>query len=364
MSVREIQIVDDELPTITLCMIAKNEETNLTNHLAKFIRAFDEVIITDTGSTDKTVAVAEALGAKVNFYQWDNDFSAARNTGLKEATKDYIMWMDADDEIDPQDIFTLKDFIANNPNLAYFLKLADVRADATLESAQLRVVPNHMGITFTSRIHEQLAKKVDELQLPYAARPVAVVHYGYSDPSVFRSKLERNLEILTEELLETPDSLTVNVDVAKTAGALGNIGLGLECINKAIAIAEADNLENDQYLLHMYVTKMEFIVASGDADVLFKYGEDMLNKFPEDKIAYLLVGEIFFRLGEYARAYETFSFIKDFNLPVTIFPIDMARAKNSLANFLAISSLTVGDFDTAETLLKRILEDNKFTIKR
>jgi glycosyltransferase involved in cell wall biosynthesis len=84
---------------VSLTMIVKNEERNLSHCLESVRGVFDEIIIVDTGSTDGTKAIAREFGAKVLDFPWIDDFSAARNVALTHATGDYAFWLDADDVI-------------------------------------------------------------------------------------------------------------------------------------------------------------------------------------------------------------------------------------------------------------------------
>src|SRR5699024_4807164 len=83
--------------SISLCMIVKNEEEVLEQCLDSISHLCDEIIIVDTGSSDKTKAIAEKFTNKIYDFQWIDDFSAARNFAFSKATKDYIFWLDADD---------------------------------------------------------------------------------------------------------------------------------------------------------------------------------------------------------------------------------------------------------------------------
>ncbi|MFG0216248.1 glycosyltransferase family 2 protein, partial [Brevibacillus porteri] len=84
-----------EAPKISLCMIVKNEEECLHKCLDSVKDLVDEMIIVDTGSTDKTVEIGKSFGAVVHSYEWQDNFAEARNFGLEKATGDWILWMDA-----------------------------------------------------------------------------------------------------------------------------------------------------------------------------------------------------------------------------------------------------------------------------
>lgn len=85
------------MPTISLCMIVKNEEETLSRCLDCVRGIADEIIIADTGSTDGTKEIAKKYTDKIYDYKWTDDFSAARNFSYEKATMDYILWLDADD---------------------------------------------------------------------------------------------------------------------------------------------------------------------------------------------------------------------------------------------------------------------------
>ena len=96
--------------TISLCMIVKNEETNLERCLSSIRNVVDEVIIVDTGSTDGTKEVAHQYTSPdlVYDFEWINDFSAARNFAFSKATMEYIMWIDADDVFPHESLLALQ----------------------------------------------------------------------------------------------------------------------------------------------------------------------------------------------------------------------------------------------------------------
>lgn len=88
------------MPTISLCMIVKNEETHIARCLDSVEELVEEIIIVDTGSTDRTVEIVSNYTSKVYSYSWKDDFSDARNYSFSQASMDYCMWMDADDVLE------------------------------------------------------------------------------------------------------------------------------------------------------------------------------------------------------------------------------------------------------------------------
>lgn len=92
-------------PTISLAMIVKNEEHNLPRLFESIRGCFDEIHITDTGSTDKTVELAQQLGAIVHHFKWCDDFAAARNASFQPIKTEFVMWMDGDDVLSDREAF-------------------------------------------------------------------------------------------------------------------------------------------------------------------------------------------------------------------------------------------------------------------
>lgn len=109
------------MPTISLCMITKNEERFLEQCLNSVKELVDEVIIVDTGSTDQTKQIAKKFTNNIYDFKWCDDFSAARNESLKHATKDWILVLDADEELDQKGLEEVKKSVLNKEAEAYSL---------------------------------------------------------------------------------------------------------------------------------------------------------------------------------------------------------------------------------------------------
>ena len=121
-------------PRLSVCMIVKNEERFLGQCLASVKDIADELIVIDTGSTDRTVEIAREHGAQVGYFEWCNDFAAARNASIAPATGDWILFLDADEELssaekqnhpvllDSDNVALIRLPLINALNLSGFLK--------------------------------------------------------------------------------------------------------------------------------------------------------------------------------------------------------------------------------------------------
>ena len=145
--------------TLSLCMIVKDEELTLARCLDSCKDLFDEIIIVDTGSSDKTVEIAKKYTDKVYFFEWCDDFSKARNFSLSKATKDYILWLDADDIIEEKELEKLNNLKNNFDTsidvimLKYKLTSKD-KNTLPLTFYRERIFRNDKSFNFVSPIHE------------------------------------------------------------------------------------------------------------------------------------------------------------------------------------------------------------------
>ncbi len=150
--------------SISVCLIVKDEEKTLENCL-KSVKAFaDEVIVVDTGSTDKTKQIAKTYTDKVYDFEWIDDFSAARNYSFSKATCDYIMWLDADDVIFTEDIMKLWDFKLSKPSkvdvymLKYVTKFTnDLKPEFSFYRE--RIVRRSANFTWQDPVHEVIVPR-------------------------------------------------------------------------------------------------------------------------------------------------------------------------------------------------------------
>lgn len=185
---------------LSVCMIAKNEEAIIGRCIESILPAADEIIVNDTGSSDKTVEIAESLGAKIVSSQWKNDFAYSRNLSIDPAKGKWILWLDADDIVPPESISLLNILKQKVPDRVYSIICKNERPDGTGTSfRQARIFPNDKGIFFERTIHEQMMISALKLGFKLEDTDIVVEHHGYADPATLKQKANRNCELLLQE---------------------------------------------------------------------------------------------------------------------------------------------------------------------
>ncbi len=197
---------------ISLTMIVRDEEKNLPQCLESVRGVFDEVVVVDTGSNDRTVEIAQEFGARVFEFTWIDDFAAARNEALAHATGDYAFWLDADDVVDSPERVKLQkllDGLRPDEPAGYVVRCAcDPSADGSGGDTvvdHVRLFPIRDNIRWTYRVHEQIMPALRRAGIPVRWTDLVVRHTGYVNLALRARKLERDTRILREELKHRPD---------------------------------------------------------------------------------------------------------------------------------------------------------------
>lgn len=192
-------------------MIVKNEEKNIKRCLDSIESIADEIIIVDTGSNDETLNICSNYNAKVINHKWNNDFSEARNVSLEYATKDYILFLDADEEISKEDLKKLKALLSSK-KLAegYFFRLTNIINGIEVgEYVVFRFFKNKKKYRFRGKVHEQIANCIQKHNKDKCIEniDIKIYHYGYDPNKVnIESKYKRNMGILNTYTEEEKDA--------------------------------------------------------------------------------------------------------------------------------------------------------------
>jgi tetratricopeptide (TPR) repeat protein len=194
--------------TLTLCLIAKNEAGNLKRVIESVRGLAAEVVVVDTGSTDDTVRLAKRLGAKVSHFHWVDDFAAARNASLEQAAGDWILIMDADDELVAAGAKEIRSWLQRPKADVEVVGLYRHYAYPGKRRAGLTVQPrlfrNRRGLHFTSPVHERLVHADDTPARAEHVINAVMLHHGIDGTATAAGRQARNLKILQPYLEREP----------------------------------------------------------------------------------------------------------------------------------------------------------------
>jgi tetratricopeptide (TPR) repeat protein len=223
---------------VSLCMIVRNEEHNLAACLQSVGDLVDEMIVVDTGSTDRTKEIAHRYGARVFDFPWVDHFAAARNESLKHATGEWIFWLDADDRLDEVNRERLRRLFAGlqADNAAYVMKclcLPDAKGVSTAVD-HLRLFRNHPQVRWQFRVHEQILLAVRAQKGEVRWSDVVIHHTGYQDAALRGRKLERDLRLLQLEQAEQPEHAFTLFNLASVYQEMGRKAEALEMFRRSL----------------------------------------------------------------------------------------------------------------------------------
>jgi glycosyltransferase involved in cell wall biosynthesis len=256
--IKEIEKAVKNKCTLSLCMIVKNEEQHLARCLLSAKPAVDEMIIVDTGSTDRTKDIARVYGAKVFDFPWANDFSVARNRSLSEASGDWILVLDADEVISPLDYVALERIVKKRPvkPAAYAMVTRNYTNEVAAEgwtandrrygreeagtgwfpSTKVRLFVNDKRIRFQNPVHEFVETSLQEAGIDIKTLDIPVHHYGRFDKDKLLAKGRKYFLLGKQKIEEMNGDIKALKELAVQASELGEFETGVQLWKKVIEL--------------------------------------------------------------------------------------------------------------------------------
>ena len=272
--------------TISLCMIVKDEEEMLPGCLEPLRGVVDEMIVVDTGSSDRTVEIAESFGAKVVSFPWNGSFSDARNASIEAASGDWLIYLDADEHMEAQDARHLRALLGRTWREGFYLVETNYTGGSDAGSAvthmALRVWRNRPRYRFSGRIHEQKTHTMPTyLPERFETTRIRVRHYGYLNQRIVsKDKSRRNIQLLEQEAQESRTPFT-DYNLGSEYLVLGDHAAARTHLDRSWEGLREQGLESVGYapLLVSRVARARREV--GDYDAAIAAVEEGLGRFPD-----------------------------------------------------------------------------------
>ena len=249
---------------ISVCIIAKNEEKYIDECLRRLAVYDWEIIVVDTGSTDRTVEIARKYTPNVFHFDWINDFSAARNFSISKATNDYILVVDCDeyletDEQTAQLINTLPQQITKEQAGMLILLSPTANTSSTVsESDSLSLVREKIArffhkkhVCYQGTIHEQLVAR-DGSNLTFIQLPLTFYHAGYSTSDIKKEKTSRNIPLLETKLEVNPKDPYILFQLGQSYFGLSDYEHALPYFKRALSVDVNEQEDYVQTLIESY----------------------------------------------------------------------------------------------------------------
>ncbi len=273
--------------TLSLCMIVKDEESMLGQCLAAVRDHVDEIVVVDTGSTDRTVEIAREHGARVLHTEWTGDFSAARNVSFDAATSDWILYLDADEVLVDGDGPALRALCGRTWREAFYLvetnHTGDLDDGTAVTHNALRLFRNRPEYRFEGRIHEQIAHRLPGF-LPerFEVTQVRIEHYGYLGAvRDAKEKSRRNIELLEQQAAEGLDSPFLHFNLGSEYAAVGDSERARDEFQRSWEMVSADpNRAGYGFLPSLTSRLVRALRLCGRHEEAIARGEEALELLP------------------------------------------------------------------------------------
>lgn len=264
-------------PKISACMIVKNEEDLLPRCLGSMRDHVDEIIVVDTGSTDRTVSIAESYGARVLHHPWEHSFSKHRNQSMDYATGDWLFIIDADEELLPLDGGPLHEHLYLDDSFdSVMIRVECASPVGVIKSNGIRFIRNRCGIRYQGRVHNYLVGVGKTF-----FSPIRLYHHGYNlGEDMDRKKFERTTSLLKLDVADDPDNPRPYHFLAASYLSLKRFKEAADYAEKALV-----RFEKNQMVIHNYLWCLYMASAShfhlGETKRAASYAEKGISIFDE-----------------------------------------------------------------------------------
>jgi tetratricopeptide (TPR) repeat protein len=291
---------------IAAALIVKNEARVLGACLESIRGVVDEIVVVDTGSSDESVEIARRHGALVHEHPWNGDFAAARNAGLERTSCEWILYIDADERLDPVDRATVEDLLRGAPEVAFRILL---RPDSrSTPYREYRIWRHDPRIRFEGVIHEKVVPAIhrvaDQDGRSIGVADLLLTHVGYEGDQTH--KHHRNLPLLRRQLEVEPENLFNLHHLARCLDGLGEEEEAEQVLARAVELAQTTRAADPLGSLAMAdLIRLRHLRGEDVGELV----DDARSRFPENCLVVFLEGRYLIDHGRYEQALACFDWL-------------------------------------------------------
>ncbi|WP_040713574.1 glycosyltransferase [Paenibacillus curdlanolyticus] len=320
---------------ISVCMIVKNEQEQIERALASIPDHY-EIIVIDTGSTDRTIEIALKYHAVVHRLEWKNHFAEARNFSISKATGEYIFILDADEEMDSDTQQNIERFIELHKGRAASVMIHNESETEPTRHRAVRLFPNNSNYKFAGSVHEQLTNQGKQVE--YLNSSITIKHYGYLKQSYDdKKKFERYVKLYEESLRNNENDGYMLYQLGKLYYSTGKYREAYDPLMKAVNLQQLDKMYYPPLLVMFGYTLKELGMAKNAYEFVSSVSE-RYSQYPD--LAFLK-GILAMEAGFFDQiepAYKKALEIGDTDIYTTVVGCGTYRAAHNLAVFYEVTN--------------------------
>lgn len=348
--------------SLSVCILAKNEQANIERAIKSVKSIADEIIVLDTGSTDKTINIVKNHNVKLFNWEWQNDFSKARNEIMSYALGDWILMLDADEYLELENNHNIKPMLKNlSKEKVYQTKIINFidknNINEKIEHFVVRLIPNNQNIKYIRSIHEYPVKSNNSNIESEILNNLEIFHSGYLTLNVkVKDKIQRNRDILENALETDPESIIDYFYLAENYKEDNNYQ---KTIDYSLKVIEIENKypQFDSIIKMAKMNLIESYIVQKDYDKALEYSDKFIEILDNRPDYWFLKGSIEFNRDNYDKSieYEKKALtLKD----VIVYPsIDTGAFSWKPLSIIAECYLKKDDYKNASLYYRRALKE-------
>jgi glycosyltransferase involved in cell wall biosynthesis len=310
-------------PSLGAAIIVKDADASILRALESLSGFAQQIIVIDTGSTDQTPQICSRFGAELHFRTWTNNFSEARNYALARMRTEWIIQLDADEELDGNSLRDALPLLATPQIGGLHTQIWNVlEGGIESEHRYTRIFRRHPTIRYEGAIHEQIAGSIRQAGFEIVDSPVVIHHFGYVEYS--REKIERNASLLRKELAEKPNDVWLSYHLGLTEFAAGNQTVAELLLESIVPSSELSIEQYETARLRLG----QIALAAGLSDKARRWLDFSSSDIHREGLRLFICG-------------ASWAVQKDFNRAIAFFSQD-ATSNSRLVNQLELQSFIAG----------------------